>query len=101
MSKREEQLAKKEAMAKQKAQESQPTSAPPPGKNKVGRPRKHPRPDTPDVPKEKRKYTKRKPKEPKDGEIKQEGSGGEDQSTKEKKGEETTEATSLPIACLQ
>jgi hypothetical protein len=87
MSKREQQLAKKEALAKQKAQKTLPDSAPtaPPGKNKVGRPRKHPRPDTPPIKTEKRKYTKRKPKEPKDGEAKKDGSGGEEQKEKKEK----------------
>jgi hypothetical protein len=90
MSKREQQLAKKEALAlaqaqtQQKAQKTVPQPAGPvPGKNKVGRPRKHPKQPTPEVQREKRKYTKRKPKEPKDPNIKQEGSG-EDQP-KEKK----------------
>ncbi|KAH6722430.1 hypothetical protein BKA61DRAFT_592531 [Leptodontidium sp. MPI-SDFR-AT-0119] len=46
-------------------------------KRKVGRPRKHPRPDTPPEPREKRKYTKRKPKEPKDGESKADGEAGD------------------------
>ena len=82
MSKREQQLAKKEALAQEKAKKTVP-QAPVPGKNKVGRPRKHPRPDTPPIKTEKRKYTKRKPKEPKD--PKHEGSGGEDQPAKEKK----------------
>jgi hypothetical protein len=84
MSKREKQLAKKEALAqqKQKAQKSieQPSAPSTTGKNKVGRPRKHPRPNTPPVQKEKRKYTKRKPKEPKDPNVKE-----EDQPPKEKK----------------
>ncbi|RDL38096.1 uncharacterized protein BP5553_05529 [Venustampulla echinocandica] len=90
MSKREQQLIKKEALARErdkdgeKAFKTLPVQGPVPGKNKVGRPRKHPRPDTPPEPREKRKYTKRKPKEPKDGEVKQEGSG-EDQPAKEKK----------------
>ncbi|CZT45241.1 uncharacterized protein RSE6_05535 [Rhynchosporium secalis] len=47
-------------------------------KRKVGRPRKHPRPDAPPEPREKRKYTKRKPKEPKDGEPQVEGAAGDD-----------------------
>ena len=59
--------------------------APLPVKNKVGRPRKHPRPDTPPLPREKRKYTKRKPKEPKDGEAKQEGSEDQAKEKKDKK----------------
>jgi hypothetical protein len=93
MSKREQQLAKKEALALAQAQgqgqqQAQKSVPQPPGtaptKNKVGRPRKHPRPDTPPIQKEKRKYTKRKPKEPKDPNVKQEGSG-EDQPAKEKK----------------
>lgn len=95
MSKREQQLAKKEAQAREREQREQQEgevlakpALPPltvPGKNKVGRPRKHPRPDTPPEPREKRKYTKRKPKEPKEGDPKLEGSGGDDQPAKEKK----------------
>jgi hypothetical protein len=92
MSKREQQLAKKEALARERelegGQSAKPTITQPsvPGKNKVGRPRKHPRPDTPPEPREKRKYTKRKPKEPKEGDpLKQEGSGGEEVPAKEKK----------------
>ncbi|KAH7407794.1 hypothetical protein BKA64DRAFT_775874 [Cadophora sp. MPI-SDFR-AT-0126] len=55
-------------------------------KRKVGRPRKHPRPDTPPEPREKRKYTKRKPKEPKDGEAKADGEGGDgEKDSKEQK----------------
>lgn len=91
MSKREQQLAKKEALAMAQAQTQQKAQklvlqAPGlvPGKNKVGRPRKHPKQPTPEVQREKRKYTKRKPKEPKDPNVKQEGSG-EDQPAKEKK----------------
>jgi hypothetical protein len=93
MSKREKQLAKRAALELQKnhkAKKSVPqpvtstsTSTSTTGKNKVGRPRKHPRPETPPIKKEKRKYTKRKPKEPKDPNAK-EGSG-EDQPAKEKK----------------
>ncbi|EHK99683.1 putative Pre-rRNA-processing protein FHL1 [Glarea lozoyensis 74030] len=92
MSKREQQLAKKEALAREREGEmdksAKPANGQPtvPGKNKVGRPRKHPRPDTPPEPREKRKYTKRKPKEPKEGDaIKQDGSGGEEAPAKEKK----------------
>ncbi len=81
MSKREQQLAKKEAQ--QKAKKTVP-NPPPTGKNKVGRPRKHPRAETPPVKTEKRKYTKRKPKDP-DAAIKQEGSQEEDKAAKEKK----------------
>ncbi len=54
-------------------------------KRKVGRPRKHPRPETPPEPREKRKYTKRKPKEPKDGEQKPEGLIGDDELNKDSK----------------
>jgi hypothetical protein len=81
MSKREQQLAKKEAQ--QKAKKTNP-NPPTTGKNKVGRPRKHPRLETPPVKTEKRKYTKRKPKDP-DAAIKQEGSQDEDKAAKEKK----------------
>ncbi|RFU29893.1 hypothetical protein B7463_g6441, partial [Scytalidium lignicola] len=81
MSKREQQqLAKRQAQEKAKKtlqEQSAPT------KNKVGRPRKHPRPDTPPTKTEKRKYTKRKPKEPKDP-SNPEGSG-DDERAKEKK----------------
>jgi len=91
MSKREQREAKKAAeLAAQTQSQPKPAKktvppapgAPVPIKNKVGRPRKHPRPDTPPLPREKRKYTKRKPKEPKDGEAKQEG---EEDQAKEKK----------------
>ncbi|KAH8685938.1 hypothetical protein BGZ60DRAFT_396504 [Tricladium varicosporioides] len=92
MSKREQQLAKKEALARErekegeKANKTMPAPPPVPGKNKVGRPRKHPRPDTPPEPREKRKYTKRKPKEPKAGEGEANPDGdGENKVTKEKK----------------
>ena len=81
MSKREQQLAKKEAQQKAKKTIPNPPTA---GKNKVGRPRKHPRPETPPIKTEKRKYTKRKPKDP-DVAIKQEGSQDEDKAAKEKK----------------
>lgn len=85
MSKREQQLAKKEAQLKeqeQKAKKSLPQDTTT-GKNKVGRPRKHPRPDTPPIKTEKRKYTKRKPKDP-DAALKGEGSQDDDKP-KEKK----------------
>ncbi|RDW60892.1 hypothetical protein BP6252_12275 [Coleophoma cylindrospora] len=102
MSKREQQLAKKEALAREQAMKtvSQPSE---PGqerrevregeevrlgkdgkpKNKVGRPRKHPRPDTPPIKTEKRKYTKRKPKDPADPNAKPED-GDEKKAKKEK-----------------
>ncbi|KAI9769232.1 MAG: hypothetical protein M1840_004361 [Geoglossum simile] len=60
ISKRERELAEKEAKAKAKAKEKGKKVAPPVTKNKVGRPRKHSRPETPPVKPEKRKYTKRK-----------------------------------------
>lgn len=84
MSKREQQIAKKEALERERiqeeerAQEEQKVQVPNqttasktvPGKNKVGRPRKHPRPDVSEEgpPRQKRKYTKRQsgPKEPED-----------------------------------
>ncbi|KAI9048762.1 hypothetical protein LZ554_007593 [Drepanopeziza brunnea f. sp. 'monogermtubi'] len=47
-------------------------------KRKVGRPRKHPKPDTPAEPRQKRKYTKRKPKQLKDGEEKADGATGDE-----------------------
>lgn len=82
MSKREQQLLKKQALAQQQAASESPATT----KNKVGRPRKHPRPDTPPLKTEKRKYTKRKPKEPKDA-TQQDGSGSDDKpkERKEKK----------------
>ncbi|KAL3424485.1 Forkhead box protein K2 [Phlyctema vagabunda] len=100
MSKREQQLAKKEALAQEKAKNAVPQQSetgkeslegkePKEGKdgkvkNKVGRPRKHPRPDTPPNKPEKRKYTKRKPKDPNDPSAKQDGSGEEKKPKKEK-----------------
>jgi Forkhead domain/FHA domain len=60
ISKRERELAEKEAKGKAKAKEKGKKAAPPVTKNKVGRPRKHSRPETPPVKPEKRKYTKRK-----------------------------------------
>ncbi|TAQ91546.1 hypothetical protein B7494_g179 [Chlorociboria aeruginascens] len=103
MSKREQRLAKKEALQQEKAkakeadkgkEKEKPTETgdaeaskgpqpPPNGKNKVGRPRKHPRPETPPIKVAKRKYKQRKPKEPKDP-NKQDGSG-DDSKSKEKK----------------
>lgn len=92
MSKREQQLAKKEALAQAHGQGQQkasktlpqaPGQPPQPVKNKVGRPRKHPLPENPEIPREKRKYTKRKPKEPKEEDVKQEGSG-DDRPTEKK-----------------
>jgi hypothetical protein len=86
MSKREQALRKKEALAKAKKtlpQEQQPQQ-PVPGKNKVGRPRKHPLPENPPVEREKRKYTKRKPKDP-DAPPNPDGTPGEQGSPKERK----------------
>ncbi|KAI9861587.1 MAG: hypothetical protein M1813_005197 [Trichoglossum hirsutum] len=60
ISKRERVLAEKEAKEKAKAKERGKKAAPPVTKNRVGRPRKNPRPDTPPPKPEKRKYTKRK-----------------------------------------
>jgi hypothetical protein len=89
---REQKAALKAAAAlgnqkSQKGQKSVPqsTSALPPEKKKVGRPRKHEKPDPTEPEKPKRKYTKRKPKEPKEGDARQEGSDAEDQAAKEKK----------------
>jgi len=88
MSKREQKLAKKAALELEESQKvakpEEASESPAPGKNKVGRPRKYPKPDGEEEPREKRKYTKRKPKEPKDGEAEVEGSG-DDQPAKEKK----------------
>lgn len=56
-----------------------------PTKNKVGRPRKNPLPnDTTDPPREKRKYTKRKQKEPKDDDLNETKSAEDIKSKKEK-----------------
>jgi hypothetical protein len=67
MSKREERLRKKMAMELAKKAMPPPPPGEPPVKRKVGRPRKHPRPeDGPDKP-EKRKYKPRKPKNAEDG----------------------------------
>ena len=86
MSKREQRLLEKEAQQREKDRAAQKTGpqGPSNGKNKVGRPRKHPLP--PEEPKrEKRKYTKRKPKEPKDSDTKEEGSGTDDKKDKKDK----------------
>ncbi|KAA8571617.1 hypothetical protein MFRU_016g01180 [Monilinia fructicola] len=82
MSKREQQIAKKEALERERIQEEEraqeeqkvedqvqgTASKTVPGKNKVGRPRKHPRPEVAEEgpPRQKRKYTKRQsgPKSP-------------------------------------
>jgi hypothetical protein len=88
MSKREQRLAKKAALELEESQKAGKTEeaseSPAPGKNKVGRPRKYPKPDGEEEPREKRKYTKRKPKELKEGEAEGEGSG-DDEPAKEKK----------------
>jgi len=89
MSKREQKLAKKQALEAERAKQSVEAVAENQsstiGKKKVGRPRIHPRTDSPPGEKrEKRKYTKRKPKEPKDPNVKGEGSG-EDKPAKPKK----------------
>jgi Forkhead domain/FHA domain len=81
MSKREQQLAKREAQQKAKKTVPQPQ---PPVKNKVGRPRKYPQPETPPIKIEKRKYTKRKPRDP-DVLVKQDGSADDDGATREKR----------------
>ncbi|KAH0553122.1 hypothetical protein GP486_006692 [Trichoglossum hirsutum] len=60
ISKRERQLAEKEAKEKAKAKLKGNKTAPPVTKNKVGRPRKNPLPETPPPKPEKRKYTRRK-----------------------------------------
>lgn len=83
MSKREERLRKKMAMEIQKKTMPQPPPGEPPIKRKVGRPRKHPRPeDDPERP-EKRKYKPRKPK----GEDGAEVSDGAEKPPKEKRRE--------------
>jgi hypothetical protein len=123
MSKREKQLAKKEALAQAQSggkdkgskttaakttasKTTAPTAASPdapapPVKNKVGRPRKHPLPEVPAEPRQKRKYTKRKPKEPKDGEVKQEGSGGDNPVTPAKKEKPPKEPQSPPLVLVE
>lgn len=73
----------------------------PPVKNKVGRPRKHPLPETPIEPRQKRKYTKRKPKESKEGEVKQEGSGGDNPATPAKKEKPPKEPQSPPLVLIE
>lgn len=91
MSKREKQEAKRAELAKQQEQleqksgGSKTTSDKPtiPGKNPVGRPRKHPLPEQPEVPRQKRAYKKRAPKEPKEGDAKD--GEGEGKEKKEKK----------------
>jgi len=83
MSKREERLRKKMLQELQKQTNPQPPPGEPPIKRKVGRPRKHPRPeDDPDRP-EKRKYKPRKPK----GEDGAEVSDGGEKPPKEKRRE--------------
>lgn len=77
-------MSKKKARELQRQQESQVItkedgSPAEKGKNPVGRPRKHPRPEGEDANKEKRKYTKRKPKDPNAPE------GEDDKDKKEKK----------------
>lgn len=83
MSKREERLRKKLLLEMQKQNMPQPPPGDPPVKRKVGRPRKHPRPeDEPERP-EKRKYKPRKPK----GEDGAEVSDGGEKPPKEKRRE--------------
>jgi len=111
MSKREKQLAKKEALAQAQLGDktvkvpaplaTAPDAPAAPVKNKVGRPRKHPLPEVPAEPRQKRKYTKRKPKEPKDGELKQEGSGAENQATPAKKEKPPKEPQSPPLVLVE
>jgi len=67
MSKREERLRKKMAMELAKKTLPQPPPGEPPVKRKVGRPRKHPRPEDGTDKPDKRKYKPRKPKGGKDG----------------------------------
>ncbi len=103
MSKREQQLAKKEAQQRAMMEEQMVNGQPGmqmgmgmgmgmdmgqsiSGKNKVGRPRKNPLEESP-VKTEKRKYTKRKPKDPEAPGFPQHGSGDEayNKQNKEKK----------------
>ncbi|KAK1771055.1 hypothetical protein QBC33DRAFT_526686 [Phialemonium atrogriseum] len=83
MSKREERLRKKMAMELAKKTLPQPSLGEPPIKRKVGRPRKHPRPEDGTDKPDKRKYKPRKPKGGKDG---AEGSDAE-KAPKEKRRE--------------
>jgi hypothetical protein len=94
MSKREQQLAKKEAQARALQQElAQYPEHSLSGKNKVGRPRKHPEAESP-VKTEKRKYTKRKPKDPND--PNQEGSEDENGEKRDKKEKKSTKPPRSP-----
>jgi hypothetical protein len=99
MSKREQQLAKREAQEKAARKtiphpEGQGQGG---GKNKVGRPRKHPLPEESPIKTEKRKYTKRKPKDPDAIGIKHEGSGSQDEDRpKEKKEKKSTKPPRSP-----
>lgn len=99
MSKREQQLAKKEAQ--QRLLEEQMQHIPNmgmsvPGKNKVGRPRKNTLDDSP-VKTEKRKYTKRKPKEETQGFPQQHlGSGDENGFPKQYKEKKSTKPPRSP-----
>lgn len=83
MSKREERLRKKMAMELAKKSLPQPPPGEPPVKRKVGRPRKHPRPEDGGDKPDKRKYKPRKPKGGKEG---AEGSDAE-KAPKEKRRE--------------
>ncbi|CZR59756.1 uncharacterized protein PAC_09650 [Phialocephala subalpina] len=87
MSKRaEKEMLKKQAeeAAAAEAKKMDPETSEAPKKGKVGRPRKHPPPNPEEANREKRKYTKRKPKEPQEGATEGTGSG-DGASTKVKK----------------
>ncbi|KAF8862442.1 hypothetical protein BDZ45DRAFT_671183 [Acephala macrosclerotiorum] len=87
MSKRaEKEMLKKRAedAAAAEAKKMDPDTSEVPKKGKVGRPRKHPPPNPEEANREKRKYTKRKPKEPQEGAVEGAGSG-DGTSTKVKK----------------
>lgn len=80
MSKRErKELLQRQAEEKARKAGPQPVV---PKKNKVGRPRKHPLPEAQPVKTEKRKYTKRKPKDP--NAPKPEGSNDDDEKASKK-----------------
>jgi len=95
MSKREQQLAKKEAQQREAQKMIYQPDISLSGKNKVGRPRKNPLDEFP-VKTEKRKYTKRKPKDPDALAVKQEGSGDEERPSKEKKEKKSTKPPRSP-----
>lgn len=90
MSKRQRRELEQEEKAKKAGSQSMV-----PKKNKVGRPRKHPLPETQPVKTEKRKYTKRKPKDP--NALKPEGCNDDDEKgSKDKKDKKPPRAARSP-----